>query len=485
MRKGFSRRKFFSAAGMGTVLGAASAKLGATSAAGRADDSPSTAKAESSIERRSPALAAAPALGSLNLNVSKVETTWVNVPLRAVPGRRMFAENHDWTYFQIHKVTLACGVVGFGETMPYYTWGRPTEQAIASARGRNAAELMWNDSLGAGLQMALFDAVAKANDVPIYRLLGSKHRDRAFLSWWDLDMPGEDWVLECREAIAQGYTAFKTKGRPWRDLVEDCRTLCKTLPAHFTLDMDFNDFLRDVSHATQVMQELAQFPNLAAYESPIPQSDVQGNRFLRTQTRVPIAMHYGVPPVMTALKEEVCDVFVIGGGAGAVMQAGAVAAMANKPFWLQLVGTGITAMFALHFAAVLSHATWPAVNCHQLYVHPLVKSPIEVSNGTAAIPESPGLGGELDGDAVARYRIEPLARQPDPPEALIAIRWATGATNYYAYSKQYWDDFRSGRLPIFARGVRFEYVENNGSREWKELRERAQAGGVFSKERVL
>ena len=67
-----------------------------------------------------------PAAGHLNLNVTTIETVWVNVPLRPVPARRMLAENYDWTYFQIYKVKLACGVVGFGETMPFYTWGRPT-----------------------------------------------------------------------------------------------------------------------------------------------------------------------------------------------------------------------------------------------------------------------------------------------------------------------------------------------------------------------
>ncbi len=485
MKETFSRRKFFHWAGARASLAAAAAGVAVTApplrpkalgqAPGRGLGHPAARAASSG----------APAVGNLNLNVAKVETTWVNVPFRTLPGRRMRAENYEWTYFQIHKVTLASGLVGYGETMPFYTWGRPTEETLAYARGRNAAELMWDDSLGAGLQMALFDAVGKANDVPVYRLLGAKHRDRAFLSWWDLDMTGPDWVLECREAVAQGYSAFKSKARPWRDLVEDCRTLTKTLPPHFTLDLDFNDFLLDVSHATEVMQELAQFSNVAAFETPIPQSDVAGNRFLRSQTRVPIAMHYGVPPVMTALKEEVCDVFVVGGGASDVMQTGAVAAMANKPFWLQLVGTGVTAAFALHFAAVLSHATWPAVNCHQLYVHPMIKPGIAVSNGTAAIPQKPGLGVDLDEDAVARYRIEPLARQPDPPEALMAVRWPTGATNYFAYRQQYWDDFRSGRLPVFVKGVRFEYVENNGSREWKELQELARKGGVFSKERIL
>jgi len=481
-----SRRKFFQKVGSGCSLAVAAVSVTESSRPAAASTLPSVAARtpkSSSLNRTSDR--AAPAIGNLSLNVEKVETTWVNVPLRPVPARRMFAENYEWTYFQIHKVTLACGVVGFGETMPYYTWGRPTEESLASARGRNAAELIWHDSLGAGLQMALFDAVAKANDVPLYRLLGSKLRDRAFISWWDLDLTGEDWALECREARAQGYTALKTKARPWRDLIEDCRTLSKTLPSSFTLDMDFNDFLLDTGHAAPVLQEVAEIPHVTAFETPIPQGDVAGNRFLRSLTRVPIAMHYGVPPVLTALQEEVCDVFVVGGGASAVMQSGAVAAMANKPFWLQLVGTGVTATFALHLAAVLSHATWPAVNCHQLFVHSLVKPAIAVANGTAAVPELPGLGVELDEDAVAKFRIEPRTLPPTPPEALMAVRWPTGSVNYYARSSQYWDDFRNGRLPIFAKGVRFEYIENNGSREWKELRDRAAKATVFSKERIL
>ena len=478
-----SRRKFFNQVGVGSLAAA-------TSAAGlSASGGVGTIASKSGGGRKStpahPAATATPSAGNLDLTVKSIETIWVNVPFRPVPARRMLAENYEWTYSEIQKVKLACGVEGIGETMPFYTWGRTTDETRAYAKGRNAAELMWEDRIGAGLQIALFDAVAKACDVPLYRLLGPKHRDRAFISWWDLDMAGEDWVLECRDALAQGYTAFKTKARPWRDLVEDCKTLSKILPPHFSLDMDFNDFLLDVSHATQTLQELAQLPNVEAFETPIPQADVEGNRFLRTQTRVPIAMHYGNPPVMTALKNEVCDIFVVGGGASAVMQTGAVAAMANKQFWLQLVGTGITAAFALQVAAVLTHATWPSVNCHQLYIHPLIKPGIAVANGTAAISEKPGLGYELDEDAVAKYRIEPLARQPDPPKALMAVRWPTGASTYYTNKDQYWEDFRGGRYAPFVKGVRFEYISDNGSREWNELHEKAKKVGFFSKERIL
>lgn len=211
-----------------------------------------------------------------------------------------------------------------------------------------------------------------------------------------------------------------------------------------------------------------------------------GNKYLRAQTRVPIAMHYGSPPIMTALKEDVCDAFVIGGGAARVMDNATVAAAADKPFWLQMVGTGITATFALHFGAVLSHARWPSVNCHQLYQHQMIRPPVRVENGTAPVPDSPGLGVDLDQEAIERFRIEPLKQEPYPtPNLLLAIRWPSGATSYYAHARRYRDEFLAGRLPLFPKGVYLERIPDNGSREWKDLQARAAKGGVHSSSRPL
>ncbi len=50
---------------------------------------------------------------------------------------------------------------------------------------------MWDDGLGAGLQMALFDAAGKLAGVPVYRLLGPKVRDWCPISFWDHDMSPE------------------------------------------------------------------------------------------------------------------------------------------------------------------------------------------------------------------------------------------------------------------------------------------------------
>src|SRR5262245_34139316 len=118
-------------------------------------------------------------------NVKSIETTWVDLPLRPIPARNMQREIPHWTLFEICRVTLDSGVVGIGETMVYYTWGANTVSDAARRQviGKHPAENMWDDSLGAGLQIARFDAAASALGAPAYHLLGNAHRDRCTTSW--------------------------------------------------------------------------------------------------------------------------------------------------------------------------------------------------------------------------------------------------------------------------------------------------------------
>jgi len=429
------------------------------------------------LPRSAPAIAAPAIIGLLDTTVERVERITITNPFRETPAPHMNRNRSgNWKYNEIVKVHLKCGVSGFGENIQYFL--EPTGDD-ARVIGKKAAEEMWDDSHFTGLQQALFDAVGRANDVPIHRLLGRKVRDRAFMSWWAIDMPPADWVKECRLAIAEGYTAFKAKARPWFDLEGQCRVLSGILPAHFEMDFDFNRMLLDSAHAVPYCVGLERFKHVAAYETPIPQSDAEGNKLLRRKTRIPIAMHYGDPPIMTALRQEICDVLIIGYGATNILQQGAVAAMANIPFWLQYVGTGITAAYSLHLAAVLSHARWPAVTCQRIYSEPLIKPAIKVENGLAAVPETPGHGFELDEDAVERLRTPRITANPyPPPDLLHAIRWPSGATSYYAVAQTFYKDFEGGKLPVFQPGITMETIPDDGSREWRELQARAHTTGV-------
>ena len=420
--------------------------------------------------------------------VKSIETFWVDLPLRPVPARNMVREIPHWTLFEICQVTLDSGVVGTGETMVYYTWGPETvsDSARRQVIGKHPAENMWDDSLGAGLQMALFDAAGKVADAPVNQLLGQRKRDRCHISWWDIDLPAEDWISECQLAASQGYTSFKTKGRPWWDIVEQTRALCATLPDHFEVDMDFNGFGIDTAHCTRLLKELEQFPQMVMYESPLPHHDVAGYRFLRNHTHVPISMHtpnhLGEPSMETAIREEMCDGFVVTGGATKIQRDAHVCQAFNKSFFLQVVGTRMAAAFALHLGAVLEHARWPAVNCHQIFERDCVATELPVSNGLCEVPEGPGLGIELDLDALEQFRCDPKPKPYPHPDLLIAIRWPADETTYYTHCQQYWEDWHAGRLPFFPKGVNLEHIANDGSSDWADLRSRALKGPVHTRQ---
>ena len=427
------------------------------------------------------------ATGALRPTVKRVSLTWVRMPFRPRAARHMIRKHGQWRYFEICQVELDCGVEGFGETMLFYNFGRVTADSVRRVLGRSAPEMMWDDSLGAGLQQALFDAVGRLHDVPIHRLLGDKCRDRAPLGWWAIDMPGEDWAAECRDAIQQGYTTLKAKPRPWFDLKQQCGILAESIPEDFKITLDFNACLLDCGRGLPYLLEIEKFPHTAIFEEPIPRDDLEGYRSLRDGIGTPIVLHSGKPPIHEAVENDICDGFVVSrGGATQVLEQARAVAEANKPFWLQQVGTGITAAFSLHLAAVSSHVKWPATTCHQLYEHSLIRPAIEVENGSAAVPDAPGLGFELDEEAIERFEIEPFVEDTWPElEQLIAIRWPSGGTSYYTRGQQYWDEFLEDRYAIFEDGVYLESIENDGSREWKELHQRAAQGGLHSDGRPL
>ncbi|HEY1065993.1 MAG TPA: hypothetical protein VGE52_07780, partial [Pirellulales bacterium] len=247
------------------------------------------------------------------LTIESVERTTLEVPFRETPARAMAVEVPHWKFTEVFQVKLKSGKTGIGETLLYYTWGVSEDDDVKRVEGRNAVEMMWDDSLGAGLQIALFDAVGKTLDVPVHALIGTKIRDQAPLSWWNIDMPPEDMAAECREALKQGYMSYKTKGRPWYDLWQQIELSAKAVPAEFKIDMDFNDTLLDADRAIPILQELERYPQIDIWEGPIPQKDLDGNRRITAAVRANTALHYGAPDPMSMLAINACDGFVVGG----------------------------------------------------------------------------------------------------------------------------------------------------------------------------
>jgi L-alanine-DL-glutamate epimerase-like enolase superfamily enzyme len=380
------------------------------------------------------------------------------------------------------RVETDAGIVGYGE-------GGGDEARVI---GKNPFELLNEDSIGGGLHTALYDIAGKAEGVPAYRLMGPKVRDFCPISWWAIDMPPEDWAEEAKTAVRLGYTSFKLKARPWQDIFAQVEAIGKVVPPGFLLDVDFNAFLLNSGNAIPILRELEKNEHVSIFEQPIPQEDVDGYKQIRQRITKSISLHFGSPPIATTIHENICDGFVLGGSVMEARRQGTIAAMANKPFWLQMVGAGIMTAFTVHLGAVLSHARWPAITCHELWVDDLLKERLEVKDGYIRVPEAPGLGVEVDEEALERYRVDPQARTPKDEylqkRRVLKIRWPRpegsragrkeGPAWCFTSESDYQRSFYSGNMPLFVRGVTLEVIEDDGSAAFTRLYERVKGGDV-------
>lgn len=411
------------------------------------------------------------------MNISQVEFIHLDIPFTPYTNEHMQYWLPHWRISQICKITLENGIVGWGETLPNYTWSKVPEGVEEQLIGRPAAELLWRDELGAGVQMALFDAVGKALNVPVHRLLGTKVRDWAPISWWSMDMPPAAWAEQCAAAVRQGYMSAKLKARTWYDLHAALQAIFEVVPEQFLLDLDFNATLDNSANAVHFLKTLEQYDQVAMIETPIPHEDVAGNKHIRSRINRPIAMHYGIPPAMTSLKEDICDGYVVCAGAAAVQKQANICAEANKPFWIQMVGTGITTTWAAHWGGVLEQAKWPSITCMNVWESQLLTEPIEIRGGFMQVPDAPGLGITPDEELLAKYRVD--YDWVDPPRHVYRYARANGEVTYYGCTKQDLHRiFPKDAHPVCEPGCTCDPVEDDGSAEFDELYNAVQNGSV-------
>ena len=374
---------------------------------------------------------------------------------------------NGWSIVDLYRVRSNSGVEGIGENLALY--GSPTSKESDFSRviDKNVFDLINDDSLGAGIQMALFDLAGKLVDLPCHSLLGEKVRDACPVSWWAHDMKPEEWATEARLAESQGFASIKLKARPWFDIDQQLKAVCAAVSPHFKVDIDFNGLLLSVDQAAPLIRKLeSNHANLAIVESPIPQPDVAGNAMLRRKISTPISMHFGTPPPPTAVREGVCDGFVISGGATAIRSHGNFAAHHAMPFWLQLVGTGLTTIWSVHLGAVLKNARWPYIPCINIYEHPLIDD-FTIEGGHVPVPDDPGLGVTVNEETIERYRVEKDYLKLDPRQ-IHTIHWPDGRDTNHP-NGDYREDFLTGKLPGFLPGVSLDRRIDDGSEEFDQI----------------
>ena len=220
------------------------------------------------------------------------------------------------------------------KTIPNYTWAQVSDDIAEQIVGREAGDLLWEDGLGAGAQIALFGRCRQILKHTRLSPSGTKVREWCPLSWWAMDMPPEDWAQQCADAAEQGYMSSKLKARTWYDLHAAIGAIIEDVPSQFKLDLDFNATLANAANAVEFLKTPRTVR--AGRDDRIP--DPSGAMWPGTNRsanesidrwQCTTAPH----PILTTLHEDVADGFVIGVGAYRLLKQATVCEEANKPFW--------------------------------------------------------------------------------------------------------------------------------------------------------
>jgi L-alanine-DL-glutamate epimerase-like enolase superfamily enzyme len=334
------------------------------------------------------------------MKITNVEVIEVFVPYIA-PIRNVNWSDREKTIVKIHTDE---GLVGLGEV-----WEKcdAIQQSVDGFIGKDPL-MMDLENASAPWQSALYDVVAQAKEVPVWRLLGDKVRDKVPVAYWSCHMPPEETAKEAEKAAALGFTVHKLKARS-EDIVRQAELMTQaTEGVDYAIRVDPNTQFKYTATAVRLARELEPY-NIECYEDPVLKESINlpWYSLLRHKTDIPQALHLGAPQaVLSAVKAEAVDRFNISGNVATVKKCAAIAEAASCPIWLQTAGLclGIQAAFSTHLQATLRNDLVPCDELPFVRDNDLLGGSLELKEGHFIVPTGNGLGITLDQDAVAHYR---------------------------------------------------------------------------------
>ncbi|MGG7510694.1 enolase C-terminal domain-like protein [Plantibacter sp. YIM 135249] len=414
--------------------------------------------------------------------ITDVESIFVRSPFLPSIESWTRLNNHGWEYLEVVRVrTDSPHVVGFGETLVYYTGETVEDELAAFAVGRTPLEVLASPGVGVSLRMALYDVLGQSMGVPVNRLFARPVvRDRCPISWWNTKMPAGLLASQAADAVAAGYRSHKIKARPWFDIHEQVDAVAAVTPEDYRIDLDWNSMLVSAGRALPVLARLQQQEKIGLFESPIDRTDTAGQARLRAAISTPLVEHYDPHLVPGWLSADTLDGFVVSGPEPATVFGQADAAQAfHKEVFLQLCGTGITTAWVAHLGSVVPAARLPAVTAMNIYREDLLVDSLEIADGHVRVPDAPGLGIAVDEDLLERLRV-PRGTAPPPLRRLLTFALGDGSARQYVSAAQLWDDSTvNATMPVQGSGASLSIREDDHSLEFDAMHRNAMQHPVW------
>ena len=282
-----------------------------------------------------------------------------------------------------------------------------------------------------GIEIALWDLAGKALDLPVYRLLGGKFRDRIRL-YCDChagaDDSPESYARRAKEIVAMGFDAIKfdidDANSPHKldrynwlispselaQMVDRVTAVREAIGPTVDLAIDMHGRY-DISAGIRVAQALEPF-DLMWLEEPVPPENIDTMREVKRCTRTPICAGenlYTRWGFRELIEKQAVDVIMPDlPKCGGLSEGRKIANHAETyyiPFAPHNVCGPLGTIASCHCCASIPNflvLEWHWVDRPHWHELVLVDPPL-IQDGYIVLPEGPGLGVELNEEALAAY----------------------------------------------------------------------------------
>lgn len=281
------------------------------------------------------------------------------------------------------------------QSYPFFSWQVPTN--INGERSYQLMESLW------------LDAVGKASGLPVHQLLGGAVRKGVLTDFWANRPAPETLRALIHEASSKGLQGIKIKSDSTGDMAKAVLEIATDIPADFRITIDPMNSWRSLRESARWFEQLAKLPFTIQIEDPFPYLATEDWRQARTFQPLTIICHARDEGTFrNALRDEIAHAYNLGGGSVYdFMRVTAVAEFYAKDCWQgSALELGVYQHIRLHVAACARNCVLASdLQSEWVREHTLVTPRMQFDGVHALVPDRPGIGVELDHEAVARYTV--------------------------------------------------------------------------------
>ena len=270
----------------------------------------------------------------------------------------------------------------------------------------------------AGLDIALWDIKGKAVNQPIWKLLGGRVRNkvRMYASSMDRNLTPLEEARRAASFVEQGYSGYKLHSAvpraiddPSDETVDTVTEVRKAVGDDIDILVDVNGAF-SVHHAIEIGKALEDL-GVFHFEEPRPHYDLEGLAQVADALTIPIAsgeMIYTLYDYRDLILRGRVDIIqpdiVKAPGFAEFQKIAALCTAFGKPITVHNTQPILSTVAHLHVCAAYSIIPYAQeYNIEPISIRderPILKEPLVVKDGYLDVPEGPGLGVELDEEAL-------------------------------------------------------------------------------------